>query len=100
MGNCKENVQFRLADSHCLPILTYGIEVLFVSDNDEKRQLRVAYNSMFCRIFHIRPFDSVTELQSLLHCDTWEQLVEKRKSRFMVSMKGSENEVLRALIRV
>ena len=56
----------RLIETHCLPILTYGIEVIFVSDRDTRRQLRVAYNSVFRRIFNYRPWQSVPELQMFL----------------------------------
>ena len=72
----------RLIETHCLPILTYGIEVIFVSDRDTRRQLRVAYNSVFRRIFNYRPWQSVTELQSFLMRPTWEELVEGRCEKF------------------
>ena len=61
-------------ESHCIPILTYGIEVIHVADQDTRRQLRVAYNSVFRRIFSYRPWQSVRELQSFLARLTWEEL--------------------------
>ena len=67
---------------HCLPILTYGIEVIYVSNRDTRRKLRVAYNCIFRRIFGYRYRESVTELQAFLGRPTWEQLVDKRKSNF------------------
>ena len=68
-----------LLESHCIPILTYGIEVIHVADSDAKRSLRVAYNSVFRKIFGFRNFESVRELQSFLVRPTWEELVEKKK---------------------
>ena len=73
----------RLIESHCIPILTYGVEVIHVADADIRRQLRVAYNSVFRRIFNYRPWQSVRELQSMLVRPTWEELLEKRKNNFL-----------------
>ena len=73
----------RLIESHCLPILTYGIEVIVVSEQDTRRQLRVAYNSIFRRISNYHPWQSVSELQSLLTRPTWEVLLESRTQKFL-----------------
>ena len=43
-GKSNDLMILRLVETHCIPILTYGIEVLVVSDQDTRRQLRVAYN--------------------------------------------------------
>ena len=71
-----------LLETHCVPLLTYAIEIVHVADRDERRQLRVAYNSIFRKLFPYRRTDSVTALQAFLSRPTWEQLVEKRKSGF------------------
>ena len=71
-----------LVETHCVPLLTYGIEVIHVKNRDEKRQLRVAYNSVFRKIFGYRWSESVSALQGFLGRPTWEQLVEKRQSGF------------------
>ena len=73
----------RLVETHYIPILAYRIEVLVVSDQDTRRQLRVAYNSVFRRIFNYRQWQSVRELQSLLSRFNWEELVEYRTSKFL-----------------
>ena len=52
--------------------LTYAIEVIDVLDEDEYRQLRVAYNSLFRKIFHYGRFESVKKLQHFLKRPTWE----------------------------
>ena len=41
----------RLIEAYCIPVLSYAIEVIHVADRDERRQLRVAYNSVFRKIF-------------------------------------------------
>ena len=82
-GKSNDSMILRLVETHCIPILTYGVEVLFVSDQGTRRQLRVAYNSIFRRIFNYRQWQSVRELQSLLSRFNWEELVEYRTSRFL-----------------
>ena len=44
-GHSDELVMLQLAESHCIPLLSYAIEIIHVSNRDERRQLRVAYNS-------------------------------------------------------
>ena len=72
----------RLIESHCIPILTYAIEIIHVVNRDERRQLRVAYNSVFRKLFDYRWYESVTALQKFPGKPTWEELVEARKSNF------------------
>ena len=69
-------------ETHCVPILTYAIEVIHVADADVRRQLRVAYNSVFRRIFNYRNWQSVRELQSCLSRQNWDELVENRVENF------------------
>ena len=81
-GRPDELVLLRLLEAHCLPILTYGIEIIHVVNRDDRRQLRVAYNSMFRTLFHYSYNESVTALQHALFRPTWEELVERRKEKF------------------
>ena len=74
----------QLLETHCIPILTYAIEVTHVADRDERRRLRVAYNSLFRKVFDYRPWESVTDLQHALKRPTWEELVARRKETFHV----------------
>ena len=76
----------RLLESHCVPILTYAIEVTVVANRDERRSLRVAYNSVFRKLFGYRHYESVTNLQHALERPTWEELIEKRKSDFQIRL--------------
>ena len=75
-----------LLESLCISILTYAIEVIHVADSDERRRLRVAYNSVFRKIFGYRDWESVTELQHALKRPTWEELISKRNAKFMLSV--------------
>ena len=81
-GRSEETVMLQLMESHCLPILTYAIDVIHVADRDERRRLRVAYNSIFRKLFDYKQWESVTELQHALKRPTWEELVNARRSKF------------------
>ena len=81
-GHSNDTVMLNLVETHCVPLLTYAIEVIHVANRDEKRQLRVAYNSLFRKIFGYRWSESVSALQKFLNRPTWEQLVEARVSKF------------------
>ena len=81
-GFSDELVMLALIESHCIPLLTYAIEIIHVANSDERRQLRVAYNSVFRKIFDYRRYRSVTALQHFLGRPTWEELVEKRNRNF------------------
>ena len=63
---------------------------------DEWRRLRVAYNTIFRKIFDYRPWESVTDLQHALLRPTWEELVNKRKEKFHCRI--AECELLRNFI--
>ena len=93
-GKSNDLVMLRLIETHCVPLLTYAIEVVHVQNRDEKRQLRVAYNSVFRRIFGYRWSQSVSALQNFLVRPTWEQLVEKRKSSFVARVHRAGRDTL------
>ena len=82
-GRPDELVMLRLLEAHCLPILTYGVEIIHVTNRDDRRQLRVAYNSIFRSLFQYSYYKSVSALQHALSCPMWEELLEKRKEKFL-----------------
>ena len=88
-GRSDELVMLRLLETHCVPILTYCIEILFVSNAAKRRRLRVAYNAVFRKIFHYRWNESVRELQGQLDRPTWEQLVVTRREKFHEKLRLS-----------
>ena len=93
-GRSNDMVTLCLVEAHCVPLLTYAIEVVHVLNRDEKRQLKVAYNSIFRKIFNYRWSQSVTALQSFLQRPTWEQLVQKRRSGFTNRLLNSRPDTL------
>ena len=88
-GRSNELVMLQLLESHCIPILTYAIDVIHVADSDVRRKLRVAYNAVFRKIFNYKDNESVRELQMFLNRPTWEALVEKRIQSFQQKISSS-----------
>ena len=87
-------VLLRLLEAHCVPIITYAIETIAVSNRDEKRSLRVAYNSIFRKLFGYRYLESVTNLQHSLGRPTWEELVERRQQNFISRARSCDPNML------
>ena len=88
-GRSSELVMLRLLETHCLPILTYAIEVVHVADVDIRRKLRVAYNAIFRKTYNYGPTESVRELQMFLERPTWEEFVERRVTNFAQKLVGN-----------
>ena len=93
-GRSQDMTLLRLIESHCVPILTYAIEMSVVANRDERRSLRVAYNSIFRKLFGYRYFESVTNLQHALGRPTWEELVKKRESGFFIRARTCDEASL------
>ena len=93
-GRSDDMVLLRLIEAQCLPILTYGGETIHVADRNENRSMRVAYNSIYRRIFGYRHFESVTNLQHSLGRKTWEELVERCQAGFLHRAKSSDTRSL------
>jgi hypothetical protein len=98
-GQARDLALLKLTESHCVPVLTYGVEVCYDVDQNELRKLKVAYNSLFRRIFGFRQRDSVRELQGFLTRPTWDELLLKCNERFLSKLRESENQVIRHLVR-
>ena len=60
------------------------MEAIHIARRDEKRSLRVAYNSVYRKLFNYRTFESVTSLQHSLGRKTWEELIESRIANFRI----------------
>ena len=71
-------ILLHLIETHCVPILMYAVEIIHITDRDERGSLRVAYNSIFHKLFKYRIFKSVTNLQHSLNRKTWEEIVDRR----------------------
>ena len=81
-GHSNDMVMIQLLETHCVPVLSYAVEIIHVTNRDERRQLRVAYISIYRKIFGYRWSQSVSALLTFLGKPTWEQLVEKRQNKF------------------
>ena len=93
-GRSDDMILLKLIESHCVPILTYAIEIVKVWNRDESRSLRVAYNSVFRKIFGYRSYESVTTLQHSLKRKTWEELVDSRHAGFLARAKSCDSSSL------
>ena len=93
-GRSDDMVMLRLLEAHCLPILAYGIEVINVSNRDDKRQLRVAYNAIYRKLFGYSYRESVTNLQRCLKRPTWEELIVARQTKFLRNCERFSRETL------
>ena len=93
-GRSDDMVLLRLLEAHCIPILSYAVETIHIANRDERRSLRVAYNSVFRKIFGYRHFESVTSLQHSLGRLTWEELTNKRLEGFMMRARSCQRDSL------
>ena len=93
-GKSNDMVMLHLLESHCVPLLTYAIEVTHISNRDERREMCVAYNCLFRKIFQYRWSESVSALQAFLGRPTWEQLVEKRRNGFLKRVRQANPSLL------
>ena len=91
-GRSDDLIMLKLVETHCIPILTYGIELADFIDHRERSKVRAAYNSIFRKIFGYRNFESVTDLQLSLARPTWEMLCEIRKESFYQRLSQSSAE--------
>ena len=89
-GKSNEMVMLQLLEAHCVSILTYAIEVIHVVDRDERRRLRVAYKSIYRKVFEYKTWESATELQHALQHPTWDELVNKRSAKFRERVSQSD----------
>ena len=82
-GRSDDIVMLRLIESHCVPVLSYAIEVIIVADRKQFSKMRAAYNSIYRKLFNYSYRESVTNLQHTLGRPTWEELIAKRKNNFL-----------------
>ena len=97
-GRSDDVVMLRLLEAHCVPILSYGVEVLRIADSKQRNKLGVAYNSVFRKSFNYSWRESVSELQHALGRPTWEELVEKRQKDFILKCREFHSQSLVCII--
>ena len=99
-GRSDDIIMLSLLKAHSVPILTYAIETVTVTNCDENQSPRVAYKSIFRKLFGYCYSESVTALQGFLGRLTWEQLVEGRKGKFRHRiLNGSQDTLAFALMQ-
>ena len=76
-----EDVKLHLVETYVLPVLTYGIEALQIS-NRQCRLLGVCWNNMFRKIFHFNQWSSVKSLQCFCERLDIQRLFHLRKLCF------------------
>ena len=93
-GQSNDLVMLSLLETHCVPVLSYDIEVIHVADKKKLAKMRVAYNSIFRKLFCYSWRESVTNLQHSLGRPTWEELVLKRKTQFTANLASFPTDSL------
>ena len=93
-GRSDDMVMLRLLEAHCVPLIPYAVEIIHIANRDQKRSLRVAYNSIYRKLFGYRYFESVSNLQHSLGRQTWEELVESRQRGFFHRARNCDNGTL------
>ena len=92
-------VMLRLLEAHCIPILTYAIEIIHVADQDDRRQMRFAYNEVYQKMFGYSYRESITELRHCLGRPTLKELVKRRKATFIHHYnRGVLRSIVKALV--
>ena len=52
-GRSDDIVMLHLLETHCVSLLTSAIEIIHVSDRRKRQKMRVAYNSIYRKPFHL-----------------------------------------------
>ena len=93
----EEITKLYLLESNCLPILTYAIPALGLNDN-QLREMNVAWNSIYRTIFGFRVWESVTEFIAGLGKLNFKHIWLKLYLNFIISNINSNNEAFRYLV--
>jgi len=82
--------KLHLMESFCLPVLSYGCEVMYLSIR-QLNQLNIkCWNGGMCRkVFRLNQWESVTEVQWFCERLDSKNIVEKRKLIFVCVAKAS-----------
>ena len=83
--------------AHCAPILTYGIEVIKIS-NKSRQLMKVAYNAIFRRVLRYRRNEGVADVQNYFGYSDWETLCAERQKKFFKRLQVRENSLIRSLL--
>ena len=67
--------------NHFLPLLTYGLNVIYLSAG-QLNKVSVAWNNVYRRIFGMKPWESVKEIQLLCGRLDFKHPIDLSKMRF------------------
>ena len=97
-GHSDDIIMLNLLETHCVSVLSYVIEVVDIVDRRQRSKMRVAYNSIFRKLFGYSWRESVTDLQHALGRPTWEELISTRKTNFLAKFQYlPDNSLVRYL---
>lgn len=92
-----EDVKLRLFESFSLPLMTYGLNVVSLSCS-QLNKLNSAWNNVYRKIFCMKPWESVKELQILCGRLDLKHLIDLSKMRFYRSVSTYSTDVLRCCL--
>ena len=93
-----EDVTLRLFESFSLPLLTYGLNVVPVSGS-QLSKLNSAWNNVYRKIFCMKPWESVKELQILCGRLDLKHLIDLSKMRLYGSVSTCPSDILHCCLR-
>jgi len=97
LGKCSnEMAAVHLTKTYCLPTLTYGCEILTLTDNS-LHTISVAWNNRFRRIFKCCWRESTKPLQFFCKTVSIAHLIDQRKMIFLAKVSQSKSSVLKTL---
>jgi len=95
-ASVSEITKLYLLESYCLPILTY--EVMLWRVFHSKKQignLNTCWNNAYRKIFRMKKWESVRELQSLCGRYDLKTIFETRRRKFMCQLYDSSNSFIK-----
>jgi len=85
-----EIVVIELLKTKCLPILYYGLEVCPIN-RTQQNSLNYVLHTSFRKIFRTRSTDVVLHCMDMFNCPESEDVVLKRKSKFLIKYASLDN---------
>ena len=91
-------VKLQLIESHCLPLLTYGLDSLNIS-NSQLNELGSWWNSVYRKIFGYNKWESVKEVICRLGRLDFRHLINMRRILLFKNMHSCSNSIILGLLK-
>ena len=91
------SIRMCLFESFALPLLTYGLNVLFLSGT-QLSKLNSSWNNVYRKIFGMKPWESVKEIQIFCGRLNLKHLIDLSKMKFLNNVSTSPIRVLQCCI--